>query len=567
MSRFNAKTRIKKLKEFDYELQNVMEAKKDSTLKDYVEWYGAFGFDSLPFSDSDALVLALLVYFDFRSVLPRKEDSAKLREFFGPFRNGYIPLRITGGDMGNAGVMEAALKSKRFGELVVSDYVDLLSASPPLQFSAATFTCPGAFSFIAFRGTDSSVSGWKENFMISFTKSKAQELSAEYAGEIISRGNGPFYVGGHSKGGNLALFASLSLSDPELSRVEKIFILDGPGICPELLPEGALSRIDDKTLLVLPEFDLVGCLFQLPFRRKKIVKSFRNGITQHSLPSWLIEHGSLSEAKELSGSSQWLSGLLSDWILSLDVDKRAGFVNELFGYMEDEGIKDLDELSPDELAGIIIKIVKKENSSARILTKIPEKIIFDGILEDIGGESSFIERHFRIILPLVFLAVGLVMILGSSKILEIVSIGIAASMTLLQIFLTIRHIADPHSSKEGIRERLILTAAAVGVMLVLFIKEQALFILGSLIFSMLFFVLSFTVGDRIRKEKNLFLKVLEIIETVFWSLSGIAFLLLPQSAIKLLSIICGSLLAASALTRLVYMLVSYIKRKKEGKSY
>lgn len=565
MSRFNAKSRIKKLKEFDYELLNVLETKKDSTLLDYVEWYGAFGFDVYPFSDADALVLSLIIYFDLEYLLGSGSKSALLKDFYGPFKNGFVPLRITGGDMGNAGVMEAAIKSKRFGELVVSDYTDILSTSPALQFSAATFTFPGTFTFVAFRGTDSSVSGWKENFMISFTRSKAQELACDYAKKIVSRSGSAFYVGGHSKGGNLALSAALSLDGEALSQVKRIFILDGPGISPDMIAEEDIRRINEKTLLVLPEYDVVGSLFPLPFTNRKIVKSFRSGITEHSLPSWLIEHGRLSEASELSKNSQWISKLVTDWILGLGPDKREGFVNELFGHLEAEGVKDINELSPDELSGIIIRIIKKENSSARLLTKIPEKIVFDGIFEDLNKERSFTERHFKVILPLLFLAVALIMILASSRILEIVSLGIAFTMTLLQIILTIRHIADPHDSKEGIKERLLLTAAAIGSTVVLIVKEQALFILGSLIFAMLFFALSFATGDRIRKEKNRFLKVIEIIETILWSLAGISFLLLPEAWIKPLSIISGSVLALFAVIRLIHTVISYIDRKKNGK--
>ncbi|MBP1587960.1 MAG: DUF2974 domain-containing protein [Clostridia bacterium] len=566
-TRHTASNRIKMLKDFDLELQNVLESKKDCTLRDYVEWYGAFDFQTLPFSDADALVLSLVVYFDLETLLTDENASAKLKDFYGPFKNGCVPLRITGGDMGNGGVMEAAIKSKRFGELTVSGCADVSSISPPLQFAAAVFTCPGLFKFIAFRGTDSSISGWKENFMISFTKTRAQELSAEYASKHIVAGPESYYVGGHSKGGNLALYASVNLEKGKQALVERIFILDGPGICPDLLPEDAIAAIDGKTVRVVPEFDIVGGLFPLPFKNTKVVRSFRSGVTQHSLPSWLIEKGRLSEAKEISRNSLWLSNLLTDWILSLDIDKRAGFINELFGCMEDEGVKDLDELTPDELTGIVIKIVKKENSSARLLAKIPEKLIFDGILEDIGREQTFTERHFQFIISVVFLLVALIMIIGASKILEIVSIGIAAAMTLLQIILTIRHVSDPSGSKEGLRERLILTAGAIGLMLVLLIKEQALFILGSLIFSILFFVLAFTTGERVTKEKNRFLKVLCIVETVFWSLSGAAFLLLPQAWIKILSIVSGSLLALFAVIRLVYMLVNLIRRKKAGRSY
>ena len=152
------------------------------TLAGYIGWMGDYSFEACPFREADALVLCLIAYFDLGPVFAGGKRVAHVRDCARMADAGEAKLLITGGDLGNTEIFSAAVHSRRFGDLEITDPADLLQEDPPLQFSAVTFHDGNDFSFIAYRGTDSSLSGWKENFMISFTRTEAQALAAAASG-------------------------------------------------------------------------------------------------------------------------------------------------------------------------------------------------------------------------------------------------------------------------------------------------------------------------------------------------------------------------------------------------
>ena len=223
-------------------------------LDDYIKWLGFLDFEQYPFREADALVLCVVSYFDLAPVFSACPEGQlpKLKDCLPLIEAGKLPIRITGGDMGNGAIFEAAARSKRFGELQMSDYEDVVRTEPALQFSAVTFHDRGRFSFLAYRGTDATLAGWKEDFMISFTMTEAQEMARDYAAKVFYEGGGPcWYIGGHSKGGNQALYAACTLSGENLAQLTKVFVLDGPGFCPEVLGTDLIGRIGGKAVRCL----------------------------------------------------------------------------------------------------------------------------------------------------------------------------------------------------------------------------------------------------------------------------------------------------------------------------
>ena len=155
------------------------------TLTDYVRWMGDFPIAMTGFRDVDALVLCALCYIDLSPVFSTGAERVRVSECAGMIADGRVKVMITGGDKGYPELLSAATSSKRFGELIMSDYCDIFRAEPPLQFSAVCFHDDADFSFLAYRGTDNSLAGWKEDFMISFMRTEAQELALQFAQEHI----------------------------------------------------------------------------------------------------------------------------------------------------------------------------------------------------------------------------------------------------------------------------------------------------------------------------------------------------------------------------------------------
>ena len=300
-------------------------------LVDYVKWIGSLDFDVYPFREADALVLCVISYFDVGPVF--REHPGYVRDCLPMIESDELKLEITGGDMGNREIFEAAARSARFGNLLMTDYESELMTGPsPVQFAAVTFHCPGRFSFIAFRGTDASLAGWQEDFMISFTRTDAQLMAQDYAERMLSHEQrlypvpspkedqasaglelyGPvWYMGGHSKGGNQALYAACTITDDSWSKVRRAYLLDGPGFCPEVMDLSLIDRIDAKSTRIIPEFDVIGKLFEPKITDTKIVHSYRDGVEQHSLASWLVDHGDLALAPMTDPKANWLNNTLN----------------------------------------------------------------------------------------------------------------------------------------------------------------------------------------------------------------------------------------------------------------
>ena len=379
-------------------------------LIDYVKWMGELDFDAYPFREADALVLCVVSYFDLSRAFsgnllqdPAAKGMPRLQDCLPEIESGGSKLMITGGDMGNGELFEAAARSRRFGSLRLSSYVDVVSKEADLQFAAVCFhydpqqpcrreTKP--FSFIAFRGTDSTLVGWKEDFMISFTRPKAQLLSAEYAKNLLEEdtalnSGGPardWYIAGHSKGGNLAMYAACMLPDKDLYRVTRIFNLDGPGFCPEVLDLKLLDRIDPKTTRIVPEFEVIGKIFEPKLSDVRVVKSYRRGMDQHSLPSWLVEYGALALAEDMDTRAAWLGDNLSGWISAIPHQDREKFIDELFDALAAGGADDLDHMRAENFRDAMISLSKTSKLTKYALTSLPARLFNRDSLEELTDD-------------------------------------------------------------------------------------------------------------------------------------------------------------------------------------
>ena len=251
---------------------------------DYIAWLGDIDFTVRPLGEVDAIVLCTLAYYDFGPVIPEiagKRGGFFLKDILPCMESGKIEIRITGGEQGAGEVLKAAAMSKRFGELKLSNYMDVFDPDQSLQFSAVTFSYKKDFSFIAYRGTDNSLIGWKEDFMAAYTETQAQKLAKQYAEKVFGKHRKSilspsdrrlWYIGGHSKGANLAAYAACQLPDEILKKVEKVFVLDGPGFSPDVVPPETVERIYSKAERIIPEYCIIGRLMEIPFPNTKIIK-------------------------------------------------------------------------------------------------------------------------------------------------------------------------------------------------------------------------------------------------------------------------------------------------------
>ncbi len=351
-------------------------------LTDYIRWMGDFHISETGMRDADALVLCMLSYYDLTKMFAGGEGRVYLKDCRRLYTDGELRVCIAGRDMGYGEIFDAACASKRFGDLLVSDYVDLLSDDPPVQFSAECFHDGEGLSFIVYRGTDNSLAGCREDLMISCSHTRAQVMAAEYAQRLVKPGSA-WFICGHSKGGNLALFAASSLDAERLGLVGRIYDLDGPGLCPEVSVSLSLGSIRNKTTCIQPEFSVIGKLFDPKMPDTRIVKSSAFGYMQHSLASWGIDHGDLALGVKNDAVSLWINGVLDRWIGNVSVEERLVFVSELFDALEAGGAVNIEDLADQGREGYGLILSRLKNSS-RITKRIMADLLKQAVLKGFG---------------------------------------------------------------------------------------------------------------------------------------------------------------------------------------
>lgn len=318
-------------------------------------------FDESPFSEVDSLVLSELTYSRFDGYVPARQS------IFSPARRLRDIMTVDNAEVILSGVHDAdserkliaaVLQNPRYRDMRVSRYVSEFDCEREIQFCGITYII-GSIIYVAFRGTDSTVVGWKEDFNMSFMDFvPAQKLAVEYLNETARRFHGGLYVGGHSKGGNLAVYAAVMCDKRVQKRLINVFSHDGPGFKEDVLDKERFSSVNDRIKKTVPQSSLIGMVLETK-EAYTTIKSNASGITQHSPYSWEVEDGSFIELEGITKGARYIDGVLSKWLSSLTDEKREIFVDALFSVVEATGAKSTKDLSSinaskikDALSGI-----------------------------------------------------------------------------------------------------------------------------------------------------------------------------------------------------------------------
>ncbi len=273
-------------------------------------------------------------------------------------------------------LVETLVDCRRYETVRVGSLASVSSADKPLQFVAMTFYLPDGSRYVAFRGTGDEIEDWRQDFMISFTQTSAQALSVRYLRERMRESpSAPFYVGGHSKGGNLALYSVMCTPSMSAARIKTIYSNDGPGICPELRTEG-YDRAVQKLVRIIPEFSIIGMLFEAEVE-PIIVKSDDKGIMQHDAMTWQITGNTFNTAAALSKESVGYNHILSGWIESASMDERAAFTRDFFDALKGGGAVNVQDIAGNGINGfgtILASLATSEKATHIAFRKFFESV-------------------------------------------------------------------------------------------------------------------------------------------------------------------------------------------------
>ena len=355
-------------------------------LLDYLETKLA-SFEDEPLNPVDSAALTQLCMVRGEDVLPPLEERKSFAGLRAILRNvtsretrpvpirdmllaEHFPGMFTGLDPKNIKLNLFALAaSPRFRTMCAHDYLSLFDAEQETQFAAMTFTAKKQFVYVGFRGTDTSLAGWKENFNMAFADAvPAQHQAERYLEAIAAKTTGPLYVGGHSKGGNLAEYAALKASPETQARIERVFIHDGPGFKEGTFSDKDYEPLQGRIHKTIPTESFVGILLesQAPMH---VVKSRAKGLDQHSVFSWEVDDAldDFAYAGEMPESTKLMAESLRAWLARFDDREREAVVESVFRAIEASGADDAGDLlsGGSKSIAILVDALKKAEVSDR----------------------------------------------------------------------------------------------------------------------------------------------------------------------------------------------------------
>ena len=304
---------------------------------DYLNWRGDLSFEADPWNDIDSLIMAEVSYSNFG-------ENERV------FDN---PQRLTIGDLATSDIltrypqaglsftmkyreplMETLPHTRRFQDVRILDQVNDVDVSRNIQFSALTLRVPGVGTVICYRGTDPNIVGWKEDFMMSYASPVPAQISAvEYLKNAAERTEGPILLNGHSKGGNLAVYAAAHAEPSIQDRIQVICTFDGPGLDDLTMESEGYRRIQDRIHSVIPTDSVVGLLMSY-HQNYRVAESTASALFQHEPGTWKVIGSTFVERENVSVGSQVMDATMHDWLKTCTPEQREIFTNAIFSLFE-----------------------------------------------------------------------------------------------------------------------------------------------------------------------------------------------------------------------------------------
>lgn len=365
-----------------------------ANIMDYLDWRGDLTFVQSPFNEVDNLILAELSFVDLHAIIP------------APGGGGGMPLRaaaeayfVSGRDKILEGsvlvpaeipaMLKKMQSTARYGELLLNCYEEHLDEERTEQFAAMAVELPDHSLYLSFRGTDDTLVGWKENFNMALQDEvPAQRRAVDYVRRVAGRYRGrKLRFGGHSKGGNLAVYSAVNCGKSIQNRLLAVYNNDGPGFQKSLTTREEHRRIADRIFTILPKSSVVGLLMEHE-EDFAVVDSTQKGVLQHDGFSWGVLGPAFVRVDDLSGV-QMNDRNLSEWVNSLNMEQRERFSEALFKVLEASGATTLAEMRGQGIksAAAMLRAMAELDKETRAALNYAVSVLFIK-----SGTQSFVEE-------------------------------------------------------------------------------------------------------------------------------------------------------------------------------
>lgn len=320
---------------------------------EYLDRFGAMTFEQMPFGEVDNLILSQLAYLDYAGVIGDRGmflcDVAI--KYYSIHDDEYIS-KLVGISQKAADLLMQCAKTNRFGYVTMSDYINFVDPDLDEQLGAVTFVLNKNDIAVAFRGTDVTITGIKESATMSYKFPVPGQIGAlEYLQFIASNYKGSIILCGHSKGGNLAMYAGVCCSNAIKERITAIYQDDAPGFNEAFYDSKEYRAVEGITVLFTPQSSVVG---RLLYHAEKpiIIESTNTGIKQHQVSSWVIEDDHLKRAKKYDLYSQFVDSYIDELLVYVGREDLALFFDTIDYVATKMGVDDFYDVKNMDLKKI-----------------------------------------------------------------------------------------------------------------------------------------------------------------------------------------------------------------------
>ena len=340
---------------------------------DYLQWRGDILFSQMGVNDVDALIFSTLAYVHYEDVVPEscgsfvtvRDAAQQLLALPDAAERCRVPNDLT--------LLKAAAQTERFGRVGMTHYLSVFDPQADTQFAGVVFMMEDGAAFLAFRGTDNTLVGWKEDFNMTFQESvPAQRLALEFVRSFAFLSKAPLYLGGHSKGGNLAAYAGAKCGCEIQDRIVCVYNHDGPGFTEKMMTDEGYLRIVPKIRTLVPQSSVFGMLLEHeePYT---VIRSKHIGLLQHDPYTWEVMGGSFLRMEELTRDSRFLDRTFRTWLAGMTPEERNEFFDAVFDLlMLENANKPADVLRPQNLKALFQTLQMDEERRTVIASVLQE---------------------------------------------------------------------------------------------------------------------------------------------------------------------------------------------------
>lgn len=324
-----------------------------SNIIDYAQGLNAYSFDKVFFKDLDVLALTEVAYLPFEQIITEGEITLeKLAQYYTTLNGekGEILSVITTPRIDLLRILGC---SARYGTIEAFDFINKIDSNIERQFSAITYRLEDEKYLVVFRGTDENLIGWKEDFHMTFMHEiPAQQSAHQYLEKRMIEYPGEYIVSGHSKGGNLAIYACSKLDEEKQNSVTGIYAFDAPGLHESLLESEGFLRIKDRIASYIPQDSMVSVLLEPPVNAK-VVKSNAILLLQHDTFSWEVGQIDFVQIENQSQLSIHADKVISSWLDTMSNNEKQEFSDVIFDVFLESGINKFADITIDTPKKII----------------------------------------------------------------------------------------------------------------------------------------------------------------------------------------------------------------------